>query len=892
MQKSFNSFLKKISLPLMVFLAVFLLAKAGLAAGELDLGVEQIDSNIILNSTSPMVVAVRIIQVLLSLLGLITVVIIIYAGFLWTTSGGNEDKISQAKKLIKNAAIGLLIILSAWGITYFVLNKILGITGGSGQQDAASNKGNNNSLSLGAIGSCVIESVYPAPSASDVSRNTSILITSKEAFELDSVCVDKTNKPCACDNTNNCNLINSDNIQIYKTADGNNTNTNLKKVEVSVPSGNKTLVLKPIDYLGDSNGNVEYGVRLTNDLRKSGGDRLFSTCSSNFLEWFFETNNKLDLSSPQIVSGGIFPPVDNYQDVFSVLNEAKAAQAKITIISCPQAKTNASKISITKIGSSVEADFVVDPSYSGVITQFMIEVSDNKMKLFSGTNLLGSTDIVSNKATFEGYFTITLASVVSGNSWNLVVKPATAAEKLIVGSNTYLFVKEKTGAGNEILIPSVCSANNLAINLELVLSGHPDVVVSNSGGILTLFAKQTGVSGNSITLDSNSAALVLSRFSGGSEKKDSYLIKGVKDKPMNSIIQVNFNESVNPMTLVGSADELKNYVRLVNANSGAKTGGASCSQNSDCLSYDCQLNVCAGNYVSGNFSLSNSYKTLEFISNKECGVNSCGEKMYCLPASSHLKLQISAAKLKSCSSINDCSGLSPYSDCVASICRDTAKATNYPLADTLNLTGVVDLAFNSLDGNRDNKADGPVTTVYPYFIENSTDLNKRDGFEFLFWISNQINLTPPSISLTSPRLEESSVNLMRPVVIDFNDLMMTNTLRTGSFKTNNGLIATEHKLINLRNLANKPLGYWLESQNKEIGTPDGEPDFTSLKILHSDFFEAVTYVSQTGSGVKNIYQNCFKPSIGPACLNLSEVNPSCCFGSETNSLNTDGNCAE
>lgn len=46
----------------------------------------------------------------------------------------------------------------------------------------------------------------------------------------------------------------------------------------------------------------------------------------------------------------------------------------------------------------------------------MIEVSDNKMKLFSGTNLLGSTDIVSNKATFEGYFTITLASVVSGNS--------------------------------------------------------------------------------------------------------------------------------------------------------------------------------------------------------------------------------------------------------------------------------------------------------------------------------------------------------------------------------------------------------------------------------------------------------------------------------------------
>lgn len=101
-------------------------------------------------------------------------------------------------------------------------------------------------VSIGAIGSCVIESVYPAPSASDVSRNTSILITSKEAFELDSVCVDKTNKPCACDNTNNCNLINSDNIQIYKTADGNNTNTNLKKLKFQYHQEIKLLFLSQL----------------------------------------------------------------------------------------------------------------------------------------------------------------------------------------------------------------------------------------------------------------------------------------------------------------------------------------------------------------------------------------------------------------------------------------------------------------------------------------------------------------------------------------------------------------------------------------------------------------------------------------------------------------------
>lgn len=97
-------------------------------------------------------------------------------------------------------------------------------------------------------------------------------------------------------------------------------------------------------------------------------------------------------------------------------------------------------------------------------------------------------------------------------------------------------------------------------------------------------------------------------------------------------------------------------------------------------------------------------------------------------------------------------------------------------------------------------------------------------------------------------------------------------------------------MINLRSSVNQPLGYWLKNENKELGNPDGQPDYTSLRIEHTDFFESITYITQIGSGVKNIYQNCFKPSIGPACLSLSEDNPSCCFGSETNILDAAGNC--
>jgi Type IV secretion system pilin len=879
----------------LVFLASFLLVKAGFAADTLNVGTNEVGNNLVLGSTSPIATAGKVIQVLLGLLGIIAVSIIIYGGVLWTTSGGSEEKINQAKKLLQNAVIGLIIILSAWGITYFILSKLVG-TGGSGIQSSGPETGNSKNLSLGTVGSCTIESVYPAPDARDVARNSSILITAKEAFQLDTVCISSSTKtPCACDNTSACNLINPANIEIYKTADGNdcvtgNCSKNFTDVEVSVPTGNKTLVLRPLGYLGNSSGNVEYAIRLTNDLKKFGGEPLFKTCSSDFLEWKFETSSKLDLESPQVLLGNIFPPVDNLADTVKINSEAKAARATIVVTDCPRTHLAADKVSIKPVGSSVVADFVADPKYSGTITDFTVTVSDNKLVLSSGSSVLGSSDILDNKAIFDGYFTVTLSGMVTGNSWNLVIKPVVAADTLTVGYNDYIFVSTKSGNGNEILVPASCSPGDMATNMELVLSGNSIINVSGSGGTLTLFAKETGVSGDGLVINSNARGLSYTKFSGGVDKSDSYSIQDLKDKPMNSVIQVNFNEAMNPMVLSGTADEVKSYIRLVNANNNSKSNGGACSKNSDCLSYNCQATVCVGDYVAGKFSLNNAYKTLEFISNKECGVNSCGETMYCLPAGSHLALRINAAKLKACSSAADCQSLAPYSDCIASVCRDVAKNTNYPLADSLKLDGAVDLSFNSLDGNRDNKADGPVTTVYPYFIEGSTYLTKRDGFEFSFWISNEVNLVPPSISLTSPRLSQEGVLLASPVVIDFNDLMMNSTLRTGNSIMDNGLSKTEHKLINLRSSANSPLGYWLESVNKERGTADGEPDYTSLKILHSDFFEAVTYISQVGSGVKNIYQNCFKPSVGPGCLNLNEKNPSCCFGSGTNSLDAGGNC--
>ncbi|MEA3272765.1 MAG: hypothetical protein U9P90_03805 [Patescibacteria group bacterium] len=69
-----------------------------------------------------------IINIILSLVGVILVVLIVYAGFLWMTAGGNEDNIKKAKAILTNSIIGLIITLLAYGIARFVLEGLLEAT--------------------------------------------------------------------------------------------------------------------------------------------------------------------------------------------------------------------------------------------------------------------------------------------------------------------------------------------------------------------------------------------------------------------------------------------------------------------------------------------------------------------------------------------------------------------------------------------------------------------------------------------------------------------------------------------------------------------------------------------------------------------------------------------
>jgi len=66
-----------------------------------------------------------VIKTALSFVGVIFLCLSIYAGFLWMTAGGEEEAVKKAQTILKQAVIGLIIVVSAYSITSFVVPMLV-----------------------------------------------------------------------------------------------------------------------------------------------------------------------------------------------------------------------------------------------------------------------------------------------------------------------------------------------------------------------------------------------------------------------------------------------------------------------------------------------------------------------------------------------------------------------------------------------------------------------------------------------------------------------------------------------------------------------------------------------------------------------------------------------
>ena len=74
-----------------------------------------------LNEATPEQITSNIITALMSVLGLVFLIFMIYAGVTWLLAGGDEKKVEKSKAVIKQSIIGLVIVIAAYAISYFVL---------------------------------------------------------------------------------------------------------------------------------------------------------------------------------------------------------------------------------------------------------------------------------------------------------------------------------------------------------------------------------------------------------------------------------------------------------------------------------------------------------------------------------------------------------------------------------------------------------------------------------------------------------------------------------------------------------------------------------------------------------------------------------------------------
>ncbi len=61
----------------------------------------------------------------LAILGVVFLVLIVYGGYLWMIARGDESKVEKAKDTISRSIIGLVIVLAAYAITFFVVNALV-----------------------------------------------------------------------------------------------------------------------------------------------------------------------------------------------------------------------------------------------------------------------------------------------------------------------------------------------------------------------------------------------------------------------------------------------------------------------------------------------------------------------------------------------------------------------------------------------------------------------------------------------------------------------------------------------------------------------------------------------------------------------------------------------
>lgn len=309
----------RVTLALGVFAMVFALWAPNVHAQTQDLGAQDVADVAaaagVNGSTDLPTIIGNILNIVFAIMGVLLLAYFLYAGYLWMTAGGNQEQVEKAKNYMKNAVIGLVIALSSFAISNFILNWLGGDgfgnggTGNSVQRGAVRPSG-GFPVSAGALGDGVIEYHIPERDARAVPRNASIIITFKQPIEPSSLIANYTPQTSSTAHNLNTNA-----VRIFQTGQEQASLLRGQDVEAYLSSDKQTVVLRPKNLLGNASRNSDYTVTLpagNQGLRlfteQGNGPSIFSAGEGGLgiqntgYSWRFEVSTVVDTVPPKVVS--------------------------------------------------------------------------------------------------------------------------------------------------------------------------------------------------------------------------------------------------------------------------------------------------------------------------------------------------------------------------------------------------------------------------------------------------------------------------------------------------------------------------------------------------------------------------------------------------------------
>ncbi len=278
----------------------------------------------------------------------------------------------------------------------------------------------------------------------------------------------------------------------------------------------------------------------------------------------------------------------------------------------------------------------------------------------------------------------------------------------------------------------------------------------------------------------------------------------------NSVIQIFFNDALDPTGIQGSFAVDNDHYVLTGGNIFLKTNNSTVPL--------------------GTMRLTNGYHTLEFTPSVECGQNACGGKVYCL---------------------NVCD--KPGAQCKQDdydVLLKAARTFSNKSFDSIPFSGIMDVAGNALDGSAPygDKPQAATTTLPVY-----NNWKQPDNFWWNFTIKDELDLTSPYLRSVKPGVSDEYIAANAEWSMTFSKPMRIEPMYS---------IGIDEKPASLdKNGSPIPLCHTPRVDNSSgVG-------FTRMD--HCPFIDTARhyYYPLVDSQVEDVHFNCFYPGEGPKIKN-------------------------